>query len=117
MTWLARNTVGRGNGERGGRLSTRGRRLGRDAFEEWIWEQLRESPTIPVERLRQMDRDATRRSLTITCASTARGSRSGERSSTLSTGRRPVPCRLWEPRAPSSVGRSQTLRPWVVSAS
>jgi Mu transposase, C-terminal domain len=92
-----------------------------DRFKDWICEQLREDPTIPSQRLRELaaelgyvggktifdgyvrevrPRFVVRRTFQRTIY------RPGEL----------VQCDLWEPREPVSVGHGQTRRGWVVTA-
>jgi transposase len=92
-----------------------------DRFMDWICEQLREDPTIPSQRLRELaaelgyvggktifddyvrevrPRFVVRRTFQRTIY------RPGEL----------VQCDRWEPREPVSVGHGQTRRGWVVTA-
>ena len=119
---LARDTVARAVRSEGPPRYSRmpvGSKL--DRFKDWVCEQLREDPSIPSQRLREMagelgyaggktifddyvrevrPRFRVRRTYQRTIY------RSGEL----------VQCDLWEPREPVPVGHGQTRRAWVVTA-
>jgi hypothetical protein len=93
-----------------------------DPFKDWIYEQLREGPGIPSQRLREMAGELGYRGrttiLTTMFVSCGRGSGSDGRfqQRTIYRPGELARCDLWEPREPVPVGHGQTRRGWVVTA-
>ena len=119
---LARDTVARAvHGETPPkyRRATAGSKL--DSFKDWICEQLRESPTIQAQRLREMARELGYEGGKTIFDDYVREVRPRflVRRTFQRTVYRPgelVQCDLWEPREPVSVGHGQMRRGWVVTA-
>jgi hypothetical protein len=92
-----------------------------DSFRDWICEQLREDPSIPSQRLREMAAElgyAGGKTIFDDYAREVRP-RFLTRRTFQRTVYRPgelVQCDLWEPREPVPVGHGQTRRGWVVTA-
>ena len=101
------------------RRATAGSKL--DPFKDWICEQLRESPTIQAQRLREMAGELGYEGGKTIFDDYVREVRPRflVRRTFQRTVYRPgelVQCDLWEPREPVSVGRGQMRRGWVVTA-
>ena len=101
------------------RRATAGSKL--DSFNDWICEQLRESPTIQAQRLREMARELGYEGGKTIFDDYVREVRPRflVRRTFQRTVYRPgelVQCDLWEPREPVSVGHGQMRRGWVVTA-
>ena len=96
----------------------RGSRL--DPFRDWIGEQLREDPSIPAQRLRELAIDlgyVGGKTIFDDYVREVRP-RFQVRRTFQRTVYRPgelVQCDLWEPREPVPVGHGQTRRGWVVT--
>jgi len=92
-----------------------------DTFRDWICEQLREDPTIPSQRLREMAVElgyAGGKTIFDDFVREVRP-RFQRRRTFQRTIYRPgelVQCDLWEPKEPIPVGHGQTRRGWVVTA-
>jgi hypothetical protein len=92
-----------------------------DLFKDWICEQLREDPSIPSQRLREMAGElgyAGGKTIFDDYVREVRP-RFRVRRTFQRTVYRPgelVQCDLWEPREPLPVGHGQTRRGWVVTA-
>ena len=92
-----------------------------DPFRDWICEQLREDPTIPSQRLREMACELGYEGGKTIFDDYVREVRPRfrVRRTFQRTVYRPgelVQCDLWEPREPVAVGHGQTRRGWVVTA-
>lgn len=92
-----------------------------DSFKDWICEQLRESPTIQAQRLREMAGELGYDGGKTIFDDYVREVRPRflVRRTFQRTVYRPgelVQCDLWEPREPVSVGHGQMRRGWVVTA-
>ncbi|MBV9716098.1 MAG: IS21 family transposase [Solirubrobacterales bacterium] len=121
LTGLARDTVARAVARDTPPRYTRapaGTKL--DSFKDWICEQLREDPTIPSQRLREMAFDLGYQGGKTIFDDFVREVRPRflVRRTFQRTIYRPgvlAQCDLWEPRQPISVGHGQTRRGWVVT--
>jgi transposase len=121
LTGLARDTVARAVASETPPKYTRapaGTKL--DPFKDWICEQLREDPTIPSQRLREMASDLGYRGGKTIFDDFVREIRPRfvVRRTFQRTIYRPgelAQCDLWEPRQPIPVGHGQTRRGWVVT--
>ena len=92
-----------------------------DPFREWVCAQLREDPTIPSQRLREMAGELGYVGAKTIFDDFVREVRPRfeVRRTFQRTIYRPgelVQCDLWEPREPVAVGHGQTRRGWVVTA-
>jgi transposase len=121
LTGLARDTVARALASEVPPRYTRapaGTKL--DPFKDWICEQLREDPTIPSQRLREMAFDLGYQGGKTIFDDFVREIRPRfvVRRTFQRTIYRPgelAQCDLWEPRQPIPVGFGQTRRGWVVT--
>jgi hypothetical protein len=121
LTGLARDTVARAVASETPPKYTRapaGTKL--DLFKDWICEQLREDPTVPSQRLREMASDLGYRGGKTIFDDFVREVRPRflVRRTFQRTIYRPgelAQCDLWEPRQPIPVGHGQTRRGWVVT--
>jgi transposase len=121
LTGLARDTVARALASEVPPRYTRapaGTKL--DPFKDWICEQLREDPTIPSQRLREMAFDLGYQGGRTIFDDFVREIRPRfvVRRTFQRTIYRPgelAQCDLWEPRQPIPVGFGQTRRGWVVT--